>query len=233
MGRRRGKRAGRPPRTAAAVTAAVAVLAGAVATVVLLDEPTGEADPTLASQAPSASPVTGAEPVELDVSRLPIPRAPFCGDLDAAEVGRALDGDIEDASAYGTGDTVRVAPGVRDVAHEYGCRFSGPDAEARVWVFAAPVTRAEARRLVREARAVDGCREIRTGTAYGRPGVTRLCRDGEGSGDGDENEVEVGARGLFGDAWLSCQVTATDRAVEVTRRAERWCVHVATELAAR
>jgi hypothetical protein len=232
MGRRRGKRAGRRPLPYVAAAVAVVVLAGAVAAVVLLDEPPGQADPPLASQAPSASPVTGAEPVELDVSRLPIPRAPFCGDLDAAEVGRVLDGDIEDASAYGTGDTVRVAPGVRDVVHEYGCRFRGPDAEARVWVFAAPVTRAEARRLVREARAVDGCREIRTGTAYGRPGVTRLCR-GEGSGTGDEKEVEVGARGLFGDAWLSCQVTAADQAAAVTRRAERWCVHVATELAAR
>jgi hypothetical protein len=232
MGRQRGKRAGRRrlPYVAAGAAAA-ALLAGAATAAVLLDGSSGEPDRRPASQAPPTSPVTSAEPVELDVSRLPIPRAPFCGDLDGVEVGRALDGDIQDASAYGTGDRVRVAPGVRDVAHEYGCAFTGPDAEARVWVFAAPVTRAEARRLVRDARAVDGCRVVRTGTAYGRPGTTLLCRDRRGGGGSEE--VEVSARGLFGDAWLSCQVTAADRAADVTRRAERWCVHVATELAAR
>ena len=230
MGPRRGKRAERRPLAYVAAAAAVALLAGVAVAAVVVDRPAAEPDPSPASQVPPTSPVPGTGPVELDVSRLPIPREPFCGNLDGAEVGRALAGDLEDASAYATGDTVRFAPGVRDVAHEYVCVFSGSQAEARVWVFAAPVTRAEARRLVRQTRAVAGCREVRTGTAYGRPGITRLCRE---RGEAGDEQWEVSARGLFGDAWLSCQLTAADPGEDVTRRAERWCVHVATELGAR
>jgi hypothetical protein len=46
----------------------------------------------------------------------------------------------------------------------------------------------------------------------------------------------VTRRGLFGDAWLSCQLSApgpgTTDAVTV-RRAQEWCVRLATTLGAR
>jgi hypothetical protein len=45
--------------------------------------------------------------------------------------------------------------------------------------------------------------------------------------------------GLFGDAWLSCELTtptaaaAGDPVRESVRRAQRWCVDVATSVGAR
>lgn len=202
--------------------ALLALTAGAVAVGLLVAG--APEDPARRADAPDPTASAPAK-VELDVSRLPIPREPFCADLDDPEVPLALAAPVDDGSSWESGDTVLLAPGLRDVAHEFGCRFVGADAEARVWVFAAPVSVAEARRLVREARSADGCRVLRSGTAYGRPGLTRACSDG--------GEVEVSARGLFGDTWLTCQLTDGADRGEVTRRAERWCVHVATTLGAR
>jgi hypothetical protein len=43
----------------------------------------------------------------------------------------------------------------------------------------------------------------------------------------------VTLRGLFGSAWLSCQLTSADPASQVEQRATQWCVTVATTLGAR
>lgn len=204
----------------------IVLLVAVAVAVVLGRSPTGEqaADPR--RDASPASPVTTAPAqAELDVSNLPIPRATFCPRVDDSEVPRALAAPVDEASSYANGDTVEIAPGVRDVAHEYGCTFAGSGAEARAWVFAAPVPVAKARRIVADARAEDGCQVVRTGTTYGTPGLTRLC-----TGDG---EVEATMRGLFDDTWLTCQLTDQENPDDVLSRAGRWCVHVATTLGAR
>jgi hypothetical protein len=214
----------------AVVAAVLLVTAAAVAVAVARGGPSPEpgepaAGPATGASSPAASTSTRAE---LDLSDLPIARAPFCPLVDDDEVSEALDADIDGTDSYEPGDTVRVAPGVRDVAHEYSCSFEGSGAEARVWVFAAPVSTPRARGLVRELRGEQGCEAAPTGTTYGTPGLTRVC-----TGDG---EVGASLRGLFGDTWVTCEVT--DRGgpgdVEaVESRAEQWCVHVATTLGAR
>jgi hypothetical protein len=214
-----------------AVVAAVLLVTAAVVAVAVV-----RGGPTPTPAEPAAGPATGAaspDPsgstaAEIDVSDLPIARAPFCPLVDDDEVSDALDGDIDGTDSYEPGDTVRVAPGVRDVAHEHSCSFEGSGAEARVWVFAAPVSTAQARGLVRDLRGEQGCKATPTGTTYGTPGLTRVCTGG--------GEVEASLRGLFGDTWLSCQVTDQGDAVDaraVESRAGRWCVHVATTLGAR
>jgi hypothetical protein len=169
----------------------------------------------------------------LDLSNLPVARSLACESLHDRELVAALGADVVDRDDYTSGDTIEIAPGVTDIAHEDGCVFTAGDAEARVWVFAAPVGTPEARRLVRETRGVRGCTFPRDGTGFGSPGLTSVCpvrpRDGE------PPAVAATLRGLFGDAWLSCQLSgpASEGPAAVLQRADRWCVHVATTLGAR
>ena len=48
--------------------------------------------------------------------------------------------------------------------------------------------------------------------------------------------ASVTLRGLFGDAWLTCRLSTPGTvggATQTVRRAEQWCVRVATTLGAR
>jgi hypothetical protein len=126
---------------------------------------------------------------------------------------------------------VVLAPGLRDVSHEYSCQFrAATGAQARVWVFAAPVTRRVAGALARDARSQKRCRPAGLETRLGVPSAGTLCAGPIGAGRRPDRVMVL--RGLFGDAWLSCQLTTppTVAAGEVVRRADRWCVQVATTL---
>ena len=127
-------------------------------------------------------------------------------------------------TAYRNGQSAELAPGLEDVAHEYGCRIEGAGAarEVRAWLFAPPVTRSRATDLVDEAAGRASCSrpahgagvrrsERRAGLSGRRPplGVLprpvrrRLARLQPGrSGDGSASE-------------------------ELLDRAGRWCVAVA------
>jgi hypothetical protein len=236
MGRRR---ASRPPRRGTwlvgvlglvglVVTVAV-VSAGVASTPEAPPEPPSQAATTESTPSPSPTP----DPGSLDVSNLPVERGPFCDQVDDSAAATALGEEVSTRDHYGNGDRVRLAPGVTDVSHEYGCVFRAGDAEARAWVFAPPVSTAEARRLVREARSEPGCDVESTGR-FGRPSVTTVCERGDGPG------AVVTMAGLFGDAWLTCRLTddAADSVEtgddgEVLTRAESWCLHVVTTVGAR
>lgn len=199
---------------------AVLALAGAGVAFALTrsDEDGSRPTPT-----PSPTALDGA-----DLSSLPIARASFCDALDGEEVEQALDGAVSAASSYDSGQRAELAPGVRDVSHEFSCTFRGAaGAEARVWVFAEPVRPAVARQIVRDARSAAGCRALEDVPTFGTPSVGTSCRAGK------PPRSQVTLRGLFGDAWLSCQLAGPTGEPEerLAERAERWCVQVATTLA--
>jgi hypothetical protein len=185
--------------------------------------------------APTADPSPSATPAptplsSVDLSGLPIERGPFCDRLDEAEVETALGGPVSTATHYDSGDRVVLGTGLRDVSHEFDCTYdAAPGSQARVWVFAEPVTTTVARTLVREARAEKGCSVVRDAPTYGTPAVTTLCRT-----TAPVSRV-VTLRGQFGDAWVTCRLSTPgpSDATGTVERAEQWCVRVATTLGAR
>ncbi len=221
MSSRRSRRSWR--RRLLLTLAALAVATAAVLVGIRLGSP-GPQAPQAAFPSPSPTPVR-----EVDLAGVPIPRAPFCPLLDRRTVAAALGGRVTGTSSYGNGERAEIVPGVRDVAHEYSCSFtSATGAQARAWVFAAPVDTARARALVGDVVRSRGCRRVESRPVFGRPSVTTACPAAKGSG------TTVTMHGLFGDAWFSCQLTRPQAGGTTgsVRRTERWCVRVAESLGA-
>ena len=196
---------------AAGVLTAVAVVG-----VVVLD-PFADEVPPEREQPFATTPLDG-----FDTLSLTVPRAGFCSDVDPREVEAALGAEPVGERGYDNGDEVQLADGVTDVAHEFGCVWSLDDgSEARAWVFAPPVDGDRAQRLTRETTRTEGCDPV-DGPPYGAPSVALLCTDGP--------LTTASYRGLFGDAWLTCELVApapsggTEAFVE---KAGAWCVAVA------
>lgn len=172
------------------------------------------------SEEDGAAPVDRGTPLaEVDTSSLVVARAPWCEDLPAAAVERALGGPVARTSSYTNGDRARITDQVRDVAHEHSCTFRAADGTtARAWVFAPPVTPAAARALARSAGRSKGCRVLADAPALGRPSVATLCSGG----------TEVAYHGLLGDAWLSCSLAAPAgvREADLRDRTDQWCTAV-------
>lgn len=177
---------------------------------------------------PDASPSASPTALEsLDLSEVPVARQPFCDALRRDDVRTALGGRVRGTAHYVSGQQAWLAPGLRDVAHEYDCTYRGARGEARAWVFAAPVHRTQALSITQDALDRPDCRLVPRAPTFGRPGVTTDCPAAGGAGR------TVASRGLFGDAWLTCQLTSRDPEPDVVRRAEQWCVTVATTAGAR
>ena len=229
-GRRKAAQPGKGSSRGPLLLALVAVTGAAVTAAALVFGPYAS-DPAAERSEPGPSPSVSKRP--LGLSNLPVARNLACQTLEDRELAAALGGDVDDRDDYTSGDTIEIAPGVTDIAHEDGCVFRAGVAEARVWVFAAPVGTPEARRLVKETRGVRGCTFPRDTTGFGTPGLTSVCpvppRDGEPAA------IAATLRGLFGDAWLSCRLSAAagEGPNAVRQRADQWCVHVATTLGAR
>ncbi|HEX4978335.1 MAG TPA: hypothetical protein VFV40_10765 [Nocardioides sp.] len=236
-GRRRAEvRRSRAPLLLAVVALlATGVTVAATAGVGPLD-PAGDAPPGGSTPGPSASPGPGGgappttvpSPVDVDLSNLPVRRTLDCSVLDEDSVREALGAPLTLRQGYASGDRVEVAPGVSDVVAEHGCVFRSPRADARVWVFSAPVGTAYARLLVREARRAPGCSPRPDETGFGDPTLTDVCTGG------DPVTGTATLRGLFGDAWLTCRLAVEEEPAEVVLdRAQRWCVEVAATLGSR
>jgi hypothetical protein len=168
---------------------------------------------------PEPKPDLGTPLSQFDTRRLAVGRVSFCEAVPAAAVGRAIGGEPTKASSYAPGEKVRLTRDVKDVAHEFGCVFKGTrKQQARAWVFAPPVTVGQAKELVGRPLA-QGCGPTPDGAAYGKPSLATVCSDGKA-------EVATYA-GLFGDAWLSCSVTAKGLSRDdLVDRAGRWCVEI-------
>lgn len=190
------------------------------------DAPAGPAGPAGAGTAKQPKP-SGAARARLDLSELPIARAPFCNVLGEDAVELALGGEVTDTAHYDNGDEVEITPGYTDISHEFNCTFRGETATARAWVFARPVGRPEATALVQAATEQAGCTTPEA-IEFGTPGVTTVCEDDE------QDRARVRMQGLFGDSWLTCELTLPgQQKAAAPRRTEEWCIDVATSLGAR
>lgn len=205
-------------RTALAAVLAGVLVVGLVAVWVLVTRSSGD-DP----QPPAAAPSTAA----VDLAALGVERTAFCDRLEDTDVPDALDAPVTASGEYRSGERVRLAAGVTDVSHEFGCTFAAASgARARVWVFAEPVSGSEAARIGRGVRREAGCRALESRPAFGRSPAGTVCRVAT------PPRQRATLRGRFGDAWVSCQLTgsSSEPRAEVVRRAEQWCVRVVTSL---
>jgi len=178
---------------------------------------------------PSSPSVSPSPTPQIDLSDLPIDRQPFCERVDPGDVQDAIGGPVTSTYNYGNGDRRRIAPGLTDVSHEYNCTFAAADGtEARVWVFAEPVTRAVGASIARQSLAEKGCRKLASAPTFGTPTAATVCQEIK------PTRTAVTLRGLFGDAWLSCELATPGSTVtETVQRNEQFCVRVATTLGAR
>jgi hypothetical protein len=171
-------------------------------------------------QAPVEESFTTTPLATYDATGVLVTRGAFCDAIDDRQVSAALDGDAADSLAWENGDTIDVGNGVEDVAHEFGCRYTAENGTiAQAWVFAPPVDAAGAQRLVKAAGKATGC-EAGSGPAFGAPTLALTCTTKDGV-------VRASYRGLFGDAWLVCEVVRPAGADwDVVDRAGRWCAGV-------
>lgn len=202
------------------------------------------ADPQDAGQAPSPATSGAAGAAHLDLSDLPIPRGDACDLLAQEDLEQALGSPVTTTGHYGNGEEFEVAPGRLDISHEHGCVFEAADGTtARTWIFARPVTRSEARALVRQAHRGRDC-AFPESIRFGTPALTSVC---EVTGPaGGAATVRARLEGLFGGTWMGCEVseplldgaTAPSAAgtppprADVVQRAEQWCTEVVTTIAA-
>jgi len=172
------------------------------------DEP--DPEPEAASSTPLAA---------LDTSAITVARAEFCSRIASTAVDEALGGPVSSTDDYTNGEKARLAPGVTDVAHEYGCVWVGADGTtARAWVFAPPVTAGQARKLQAAATRAEGCAPVPDAAPFGAPTTALRCTGDDG--------VVTAYHGLFGDAWLSCSLSARAAAGDLAERTDRWCATV-------
>jgi hypothetical protein len=180
----------------------------------------------LSACSPDDDPPTGPDPTaagtplaSYDTVGFAVPRADICGLIAEGTAARALGADVVTTTSHGNGDKVEVAPGVTDVVHEFGCGWSAADGTtASVWVFAPPVTPAEADDLARSVTRDHGCHAVK-GPAFGAHSVQTVCHRGS-------RRIEAAFHGLFADAWLSCAITGPGGPSALRRKASAWCVDV-------
>lgn len=179
----------------------VVVTALVTAVGVLATSPTRQAPPLPAN--PLADRLASA-----DTTTMTVRRTAFCSALPGATVAAALGAAVDAHTTWQPGQRVRLGK-AEDVADEYGCSWTtASGATARAWVFAPPITADRAAALAKAAPA--GCRPAAAMPAFGAPTSALRC--------GGRTLV----RGLFGDAWLSCELTGHD--VDLVGR---WCLAVA------
>lgn len=167
-----------------------------------------------------AKPAAGPTPIgKLDAGSVRLARAAFCDRVPSAAVRSAVGGKPTSDDSWGNGDPIPdQGGGSGETGHELGCTWTGAaGAAARAWVFARPVTADLAGALVRQAGQQQGCTAEQTPT-FGSPALLQTCRLSDGT-------QRVRRAGLFGDTWLTCEVSAPS-APDLAKRTDRWCAAV-------
>ncbi|WP_028642980.1 hypothetical protein [Nocardioides sp. URHA0020] len=170
--------------------------------------------------APTAAPTPTSTPLaDYATDTVVIARGEFCARVAPRAVTEALGAEAATTASWANGDRARLAAGVRDVAHEYGCSWTAADGTvARAWVFAPPVSADRADALVRDTGRGRRCERLTDAPAYGAPSVAVSCTTKRGG--------RTTVQGLFGDAWLSCSLQVPGSPPDIDRTG-RWCVAVA------
>lgn len=174
------------------------------------------------SGTPTPTPARPTPIGDLDTGRMVVPRIAFCDLVPPGAVEDALAGAVAETEEWGNGEPAAPATGTAgDVSQEFGCSWRGGDGVvARAWVFSRPVTAGFARHVVRQTSRKQGCRSP-AAPAFGRPSQLQVCTLGDGV-------LRVRHAGLFGDAWLTCELATTKPDPGL---AGRWCVAVAAAAA--
>jgi len=162
---------------------------------------------------------------ELDASAVRLVRAEFCDRVPAADVRRALGHAPESDDRWGNGDPVPNGSGSGDVGHEIGCRWTGAGgAGAAAWVFARPVATVFATQVVAQAGQAQDCR-TEAANEFGSPAMLQSCAQPGGVD-------RMRRAGLFGDTWLTCELSLPTSVPDATRRArlDTWCATVVAAL---
>jgi hypothetical protein len=158
----------------------------------------------------------------LDLATVQVARAQFCDRVAADEVRRALGAEPDADQTWGNGDPVpsrdaaaAAASSSGDVGHELGCAWTTTGgAAARAWVFARPVTAGLARTLVAQAAHQQGCTSSQE-SVFGSPALLQTCTQAGG--------VErVRRAGLFGDSWVTCELSGPP-STHPRARLDAWC----------
>lgn len=166
----------------------------------------------------------------IDPGTVRIARGQFCDRVPGAEVRRALGAAPDADQQWGNGDPVPSEPasGVTgsssgDVGHELGCAWSTTSGStARAWVFARPVTAGLARTLVAQAAHRQGCTSSQE-SVFGGPALLQTCTQAGGA-------ERVRRAGLFGDSWLTCELSGP-AATHPRARLDAWCAATVAALA--
>ncbi len=165
---------------------------------------------------PAPEPATSTPLAEVATGTIAVARVDLCPRIAPAAVEEALGSAPTTSERWANGERARLAPGVTDVAHEFGCRWTAGGTTARAWVFAPPVTPGRAELLRRAAGRAPGCEPVPDAPRFGSRDVAVRCSE-------DDREVTA-FHGLFGDAWLSCSLETTHAAPDLLDRTGRWCV---------
>lgn len=146
-----------------------------------------------------------------------LPRLEFCELLPDDAVSDALGEEPADSLTWAPGDEVDGR-----AVQETGCEWSGTTTTARAWVLARAVDQATAERAVAEAGERRGCRAVAEAD-FGSPAVRQRCPVPDEPG-----QLRLRRAGLFGDTWLTCELTGPR--AEVVERSEAWCARVVDAL---
>ncbi len=177
------------------------------------------------AQEKKATPPASPTPIaSLNTQAMQVPRIEFCSLVPKSAISDALGGKPDSDAAYGNGDEEELVGLGKDVVHELGCSWNTDEGvSARAWVFARPVSTSFARSVVASGRRTPGCRTV-PGPEYGEPSATQLCKQADGA-------QRVRHSGLFGETWVTCELSATDLETSALRtRADDWCVQIANAL---
>jgi len=172
--------------------------------------------------APASTPSTTPTSIAgLDSATMRVVRVAFCDLVPKTAVHAALAATPMLARSWRSGDAVRDAGG--QLGHEFGCAWFGRrSVAARAWVFARPVDPRYAATLVRRAGQDRGCRASAS-TVFGTPSVVQTCLRAD-------RTRRVRRAGLFGNTWLTCEVSGHLATTAVRARTDAWCVRVANAL---
>lgn len=193
-----------------------AILMVLLASLLLL---TGCGSQTTPKAAPMPTPLA-----ELPVARMELPRIEFCSLVHPKSIAAALGqpttklprGVAE--TSYGNGDPLDLGPIGDQRVQELGCIWTLGGESVAAWIFARPVDEAFAQTILTAARSQRRCTLTEGG--FGSIGLGQQCPQADG-------RTRVRHAGLFGQTWLTCQVTGSD---QVAARAELWCSTLVNEL---
>lgn len=151
--------------------------------------------------------------------QMTVARGEFCERIAEEAVTRALGAAAEKTSHYVSGVPTQLESDLVDLSHEYGCVFGTPEATARAWVFAPPVSASRAQEAIGALSGMKRCVLLPDAPAFGQPSVALAC--------GDQAKPTLWFAGLFGDAWLTCTLERALPGPKILDETGRWCVAVA------